>query len=180
MIQGASALSGLITSGAEDHGVEPLVASELFRWFSSYCDCVLFQPSFVGWFPCNFRLCFVFVGLQDLVARMETSLEKAATSGQRVREYSSRQHLRKYMVGDHQVLSVFVSGASSGVSTRFHCLICRRDVSIQSRGAMDLARLFSSDRHWERDVAYRVQNDMPTYNRQMGLWSCWLISEAST
>ena len=71
------------------------------------------------------------------------------------------------MVGDHPVLSVFVSGSSTGVSTSFHCMICRLDVSMHSRGAREFIRHYSSDRHWERDVAYRVQNDMPTYDRQM-------------
>ena len=71
------------------------------------------------------------------------------------------------MVGDHPVISVFVSGSSTGVATRFHCMICRRDVSMQSHGDKEFTRHYSSDRHWERDVAYRVQNDTPTYDHQM-------------
>ena len=38
---------------------------------------------------------------------------------------------------------------------------------MQSRGAREFIRHFASDRHWKRDVAYRVQNDMPTFNRKM-------------
>ena len=95
---------------------------------------------------------------------MEASLEKAVSSGQRVRKYSSGHHLRKDMVGDHPFLSVFVSGSSTGVSTRFHCMICRRNVVTWGR---KFIRYYSSDRHWERDVAYRFQNDMSTYDRQM-------------
>ena len=38
---------------------------------------------------------------------------------------------------------------------------------MQSCGAREFARHFSSDRHWEQDVAYRVHNNMPTFNRQM-------------
>ena len=47
------------------------------------------------------------------MTRMETSLERAEASGPQVRKYSSRHHLRKDMVGNHTVLSVFVSGAST-------------------------------------------------------------------
>ena len=38
---------------------------------------------------------------------------------------------------------------------------------MQSRGIRKFVQHFPSDRHWERDVTYRVQNDMPTYNRQI-------------
>ena len=38
---------------------------------------------------------------------------------------------------------------------------------MQSRGAREFIHHFASDRHYERDVAYRKQNDMPTFNRQM-------------
>ena len=38
---------------------------------------------------------------------------------------------------------------------------------MQSRGAREFARHFSSNRHWEQDVAYRVQNAVHTFNRQM-------------
>ena len=72
------------------------------------------------------------------------------------------------MVGDHSVYSLFVSGASNGSLSRFHCKICRRDVSMQSRGARGFIRQFSSDRHWLRDVAYsRVQKKLPVFNRLM-------------
>ena len=67
---------------------------------------------------------FFFAVMQELVARMETSLERAATSGLRLRKYCSRHHLRKDTVGDHPVLGMFVSGASTGVSTHFHCMNC--------------------------------------------------------
>ena len=69
------------------------------------------------------------------------------------------------MVGDHPVFSLFVSGSSSGSATSVHSMICRRDVSMQSRVAREFIRHFSSDRHWLRDVTYRVQHDLPVYNQ---------------
>ena len=101
------------------------------------------------------------------MARMESSLEAVALRESPVRKYSSRHHLRKDMVGNHPVFSVFVSGASNGSASRFHCMICKRDVSMQSRGAREFVRHFSRDRHWSRDVAYRVQHGMPVFDQLM-------------
>ena len=105
--------------------------------------------------------------MQDLEARMETSLEAAIARGPPIRKYSSRDELREFMVGDHSVYSPFVSGASNGLLSRFHCQICWRDVSMQSRGAREFIRQFSSDKHWLRDVAYRVQKKFLVFNRLM-------------
>ena len=91
------------------------------------------------------------------MSRMESSLEAVALRETPVKKYSSRHHLRKDMVGDHPIFSLFVSGASNGSATHFHCMICKRDVSMQSRGAREFIRHYSGDRHWTRDVAYRVQ-----------------------
>ena len=71
------------------------------------------------------------------------------------------------MVGDHPVFSLFVSGASNGSASRFHCMICKRDVSMQSRGARVFVRYFAGDHHWPRDVAYRVQHGMPVFDQLM-------------
>ena len=136
MVHGVSALGGMITSGAEDHNVEPFILSESFVDFYSCCARVRCVLSSLGLFACAFEL-RVFVGMQALVARLERSLKKAVSSGPRVRKYSSRHHLRKDMVRDHPVLSVFVSGASNAVSTQFHCMICRRDVSMLFRGSRE-------------------------------------------
>ena len=89
--------------------------------------------------------------------------ENAGTRGREPKKYSSRHRLRKDMKGDHSVFGLFVSGSSTGSATSFHCMICRRDVSLQSRGAREFTHLFSSDRHWLRDVTYRVQHDLPVY-----------------
>ena len=99
--------------------------------------------------------------------RMESSLEAVALRGSPVKKYSSRHHLRKDMVGDHPIFSLFVSGASNGSVSRFHCMICKRDVSILSRGAREFVHHYSGDRHWSRDVAYRVQHGLPVFDQLM-------------
>ena len=105
--------------------------------------------------------------MQDLMSRMESSLEAVALRESSVRKYSSRHHLRKDMVGDHPVFSLFVSGASNGSASHFHCKICKRDVSMQSRGALEFVRHFAGDHHWSRDVAYRVLHGMPDFDQLM-------------
>ena len=62
---------------------------------------------------------------------------------------------------------VFVSGSSTGSDKLFHCMICQRDVSMESRGAAEFSRHFFGKRHWQLDVTYRVQNGLPVYNRLM-------------
>ena len=71
------------------------------------------------------------------------------------------------MVANHPVFELFVSGSSTGSDKLFHCMICQRDVSMESRGAAEFARHFFGKRHWELDVAYRVQNNLPVFNRLM-------------
>ena len=99
------------------------------------------------------------------MSRTESSLEAVALRECPVKKKSSRHHLRKDMVGDHPIFSLFVSGASNGSASRFHCMICKRDVSMQSRGAREFVRHFAAERHWSRDVAYRVQHGMPVYDQ---------------
>ena len=71
------------------------------------------------------------------------------------------------MVANHPVFELFVSGSSTGSNKLFHCMICQRDVSMESRGAAEFARHFFGKRHWELDVTYRVQNNLPVFNRLM-------------
>ena len=101
------------------------------------------------------------------MSRMESSLEAVALRGSPVKKYSSRHHLRKDMVGNHPIFSLFVSGASNGSASHFHCMICKRDVSMLSRGAREFVRHYSGDRHWSRDVAYRVQQGLPVFDQLM-------------
>ena len=95
---------------------------------------------------------------------MESTLE-ASRGGKRT--YSSRNHLRRDMVSGHPVFALFVSGSSTGSEKAFHSMICQRDVTMESRGAGEFARHFFGKRDWLLDVTYRVQNDMPVFNRLM-------------
>ena len=94
---------------------------------------------------------------------MEPTLE-GATRG-RKRAYSPRNRLRRDMVSGHPVFELFVSGSKTGSDKSFHCMICQRDVSMESRGPAEFT-VFGKQ-HWVLDVTYRVQNDMPVFNRLM-------------
>ena len=71
------------------------------------------------------------------------------------------------MVVNHSIFELFVSGCRTGSDKLFHCMICQRDVSMESRGRAEFARHFFGKRHWEMDVTYRVQNNLPILNRLM-------------
>ena len=122
-------------------------------------------------FKCSLLLrysCLVFLGFQELVARVETSLEGTLRpQRQRRRVYSPRNRLRRDMIGDNPIYQLFVSGSSTGSDKLFFCKICHRDVSMESRGASEFARHFFGKRHWQLDVTYRVQHDLPIFNRLM-------------
>ena len=90
---------------------------------------------------------------------METTLEDASRKRKRV--YSSRHQLRRDMGAG------LVSGSSTGYDKDFHCMICQRDVSMESRGAAEFFRHFFGKRHWQLDVVYRVQIDITVFNRLM-------------
>ena len=108
----------------------------------------------------------VFVlGLEALVSRVESSL--TSLHRPKKRAYSPRNRLRREMVRGHPVLELFVSGSSTGSDKLFFCTICHRDVSMETRGAAELTRHFSGDRHWQADVTYRVHQGLPVYNKLM-------------
>ena len=72
------------------------------------------------------------------------------------------------MVANNLVFQMFVSATSTVLSDNaFFCTIYHRDVSIESRGAAEFGRHFYGDRHWQRDVTYRVQNGLTVFNRLM-------------
>ena len=96
---------------------------------------------------------------------MESTLEGATRRGKRA--YSPRNRLRRDMVSGHPVFELFVSGSSTGSDKAFHCMICQQDVSMESRGPAEFSRHFFGKRHWVLDLTYRVQNDMPVFNRLM-------------
>ena len=102
------------------------------------------------------------------MARVETSLEGVpGPQRQRKRVYSPRNRLRRDMVGDNPIYQLFVSGSSTGSDKLFFCKICHRDVSMESRGASEFACCFCGKRHWQLDMTYRVQHDLPVFNRLM-------------
>ena len=110
------------------------------------------------------KSCFV-IGFAEFANKIGDSLENLGVSPKKKKKYSSRNHLRKDMVAVNEILSEFVSASKNGLSTYFFCTMCERDVSMVSRGASELVRQFTSNRHWERDVTYRVHKGMPVYNQ---------------
>ena len=99
---------------------------------------------------------------------MEQSLEAAAPTLRRPKwTYNSSRRLRRAMVGDHPVYSLFVSGSIIRSDEKFSCRICHRDVSMRSRGAGEFSRRFNGDRHYQADVTYRVREGLPVYNKLM-------------
>ena len=73
------------------------------------------------------------------------------------------------MVANHPVFGLFVSASSTGSDKLLHCMITvrNRDVSMESRGVEEFARHFSGKRHCVLDVTYRVQKNLPIFNRLM-------------
>ena len=113
---------------------------------------------------------FVFVGFQELVSRVEANLEEISSpqrQRKRKRVYGMRKRLRRDMIGDNPIYQLFVSGSSTGCDKHFFCMICHRDVSMESRGALEFSRHFFGKQHWQLDVTYRVQNNLPVFNRLM-------------
>ena len=106
---------------------------------------------------------------------MEQSLEGVSPVHQQPkRTYSARNRLRREMVDDHPVYSLFVSGSSTGSNEKFFCRICHRDVSMRTRGAGEFSRYFFGLRHRYTDVTYRVREGRPVFNRLMNPWNCLL------
>ena len=105
------------------------------------------------------------VEFEELVVRVETSLENVSPSRRRSRPQNPQKRLRRSMVKEHPAFELFVSGSSSGVETAFFCTICQRDVSIATKGIREISRHFSSDKHWALDVTYRVHQGLQVYNK---------------
>ena len=104
------------------------------------------------------------------MSRVESSL--TSLHRPKKRAYSPRNRLRREMVRGHPVLELFVSGSSTGSDKSFLCTICHRDVSMETRGAGELTRHFSGDRHWQADVTYRVNQGLPVFNKLKDPLSC--------
>ena len=87
---------------------------------------------FVEFFLDSGEAIFVVTQFEELIRRMEVTLDEASRGRKRV--YSSQNRLRRDMVAGHPIFELFVSGSSSGSDRGFHCMICQRDVSLESRG----------------------------------------------
>ena len=102
------------------------------------------------------------------MALVKTSLEGVpGPQRQRKRVYSPRNRLRRDVDGDNPIYQLFVSGSSTGSDKLFFCKICHRDVSMEARGASEFTRQFFGKRHLQLDMTYRVQHDLPVFNRLM-------------
>ena len=124
----------------------------LFYWWGKVCIC------------CS-RFGCVVLGSQELMTRMENSQEGLTSSRDKSKQYSARTRLRRSMVGDNLVYSLFVSGSSTGFPWAFYCTICHSDVFMRTRGAGEFGRHFGTPKQWEADVTYRVHNGLPVYGR---------------
>ena len=109
--------------------------------------------------PCYLRLVFVFAGFSQLVEKVGEQCAR------KVRNCSSRNQLYRRMLDLHPVFPSFVSGSKSGELMNFFCRVCHRDVRMQAHGAGQFRRHFRSNRHWFRDVAYRLHMGLTIYNR---------------
>ena len=52
----------------------------------------------------------------------------------------------------------------SWVEWTFYCLICRREVSMRTRGSEEIDRQIGSPRHWNADVRYTFYNGLAVFN----------------
>ena len=149
-----------------------LLVVEMREILGSFISCVVILELHIGgpqtmWFLL-IEGGFVFVGFQELVSRVEASLEEISSpQRQRKRVYSMRKRLRRDMIGDNLIYQLFVSGSSNGSDKHFFCMICHRDVSMESPGALEFSRHFFGKRHWQLDVTYRLQTNLPVFNRLM-------------
>ena len=121
-------------------------------FFSSVSFSCLFLFFLLGAFFCV-------VGFRELSEKV---------GGQRAyKKYSSRKLLHRRMLDLHPAYKSFVSGAKNGQATYLHCRVCCRDVAMKAQGSGEFRRHFESDKHWIKDVTYRVHMGLPVLNRLM-------------
>ena len=106
---------------------------------------------------------FCCLGFTELSERVEDQLG----SKRKTKKYSKQNLLNKKMLDLDPLYRDFVSGPKCGKATYFHCNVCHRDVSMTSRGSGEFSRQFESNRHWQKDVTYRVHMGLPVYNKLM-------------
>ena len=90
------------------------------------------------------------LGIDEFLERVKGHLG----TKRKTRKYSSRNVLRREMLSLNLIFSDFVSGASHGQGTHFHCRVSHRDVAMATRGSGEFGRHFESDGHWYKYVTY--------------------------
>ena len=116
----------------------------------------------------SFPLFFAIIVYVRVVGFRELSETVGSQLGNKItKKYSSRKLLHRRMLDLHPAYKSFVSGAKNGQATYFHCLVCRRDVAMIAHGSGEFGPHFVSDKHWLKDVAYRVHMGLPVLNRLM-------------
>ena len=73
--------------------------------------------------------------------------------------HSKGTHKLKNVRAADEVGRFFVTEATdaSGKPSRFHCRICRKDVSVLTHGVREILRLFQGTKHFPRDQGLRLQ-----------------------
>ena len=108
---------------------------------------------------CFFFFLFFVVGFRELSEKV---------GGQRApTKYSRRKLLHRRTLDLHPAYKSLVSGAKNGQATHVHCRVCCSDVAMKAQGSGEFRRHFESDKHWVKDVTYRVHMGLPVLNRLM-------------
>ena len=144
--------------------------------FSTYC--FYFVEGWVETSMYRSRFGCDVLGFQELIFRVENSLEGPVASRNKRRQYSTLNLLRRDMVGDNPFYSLFVSESSTGYRWAIYRTTCHRDVFLRTRGAGDFDSYFATPQHWHADVIYRVHNGLRVYGRLRDLLTLSAEQEA--
>ena len=144
-------------------GSSPFELVSLFR----------FCPFFL--FPHNQVFAFVFTVMNDVLSRFEHQQSTKPASGhvtttdtsgdesggnQRARPRKpKKKFVLKRSYATDELGSLFVTGASdcSKHPGSFRCRICRRDISLETKGRYEILRHFQGSKHFVRDQRLRLE-----------------------
>ena len=140
-----------LVAEVESRRMQSIETGLLYFVFRTLCNCFAL---IVGWLFS--RLCLsVSWGFLVWFIGFSQPSEKIGDQ-RRTRTYGSHKHLHKRPLSLHPVYADFVSGDKCGKPNFFFCRVCHRDVRMKAHGAGEFKRHFSSDRHWYRNVNYRL------------------------